>query len=417
MRLIPRAQRTFIRGQFVASSKDMELLIGGSGLRRATAFPAARAPLTAGAACSPIPSMPVARAGDAKDGAVMIWTQALTSTMRFYFNKLLYGFFARSRSHNDEFASAAVQHVHAAAGGSRGSLPYCMGRDSRKIMCGVQPAWMYLRDFSLVGTQKFAIIRRLLAQLPGGATFHFSFQIDLPDAALVRRAFAGAGFKIMDFETYAYTPPSGQTELIDTLSGKSIKGTLRRARRDLEIVEISVRDYFRFQRANLAASGKKNNRNDNLDQLMVEEAVRRKCGRILAARRRSTDAHPGPHPLDAASICLWEQSAGLLQLWRLTYREHSYSSLMPHVDASKLLILAAMQDAADRKMTLDTDGYTKGIAKTYALFGPGVFQLAVRLHCERECLWAMFSRYYPSLGRRLGAIFPFDSARTPGLTT
>jgi hypothetical protein len=42
------------------------------------------------------------------------------------------------------------------------------------------------------------------------------------------------------------------------------------------------------------------------------------------------------------------------------------------------------------------------MAKLYALFGPGVFRLADRLHCERKCLWASLSHYYPSLARLLG---------------
>jgi len=60
-------------------------------------------------------------------------------------------------------------------------------------------------------------------------------------------------FKLLEWETYVYTPPpaAGHADLIDTLSGRSIKGTLRRARRDLEIVDISVRDYLHIQQSTL----------------------------------------------------------------------------------------------------------------------------------------------------------------------
>jgi hypothetical protein len=318
-----------------------------------------------------------------------IWSEALSGVARFYINKLLHGVLAPRppASGGGATENGAVRHARAAIAGSQGDLPYCMGRDLRGIMCGVQPAWMYLRDFGVAGRHKAAIVRRLLAQLPGGVSFHFSFHIDLPDAALVRRAFARAGFDILDWETFTYTPPATHADLIDTLSGKSIKGTLRRARRDLETVDISARDYFRFQRANLAASGKKNNRNDNLDELIVAEALRHKSARILAARRKSTDTHPGPHPIDAALVCLWEEEARVLQLWRLTYRDHSYGPLMPHVDASKLLILAAMQEAADRKMILDTDGYTPGMEKLYPLLsfaGPPVCRRTSRSRKTRS---------------------------------
>ena len=346
-------------------------------------------------------------AADTQTKASAIWRETLPGVARFYFNKLRHGFVAPRPPAPDEMESASspVRHARTAMAGATGDLPYCLGRDARGILCGVQPAWMYLRDLGGTGRQKAAIIRRLLAQLPGGVSFHFAFHIDLPDAAAVRQGFASAGFQVMDWDTFTYTPPTGHADLIDTFTGKSIKGTLRRARRDLEIIDISARDYFRFQRANLAASGKKNNRNDDLDRQILDEALRRNCARVLAARRRSTDAHPGPHPIDAAAVCLWEEPARVLQLWRLTYRDHSYGPLPAHVDASKLLVLAAMQEAADRKMILDTDGYTRGMAKIYGLFGPGVFQLASRVHCDRTCLWAAIIRFYPSLGRRFGALF------------
>ena len=353
------------------------------------------------------------RIPNAKATTFAIWSEALAGVARFYRNKFLHGFRAPRAPAGVIPANEPVRHARVAVGGANGDLPYCIGRDARGITCAVQPAWMYLRDLGGVGVQKDAIIRRLLAQLTGGITYHFAFHIDLPDAAIVRRAFASAGFKVMDWDTFTYAPPAGHADLIDTFSGKSIKGTLRRARRDLEIIDISARDYFRFQRANLAASGKKNTRNDNLDQLILDEALRRGCARIVAARRRPTDAHPGPHPIDAAAVLLWEEASGVLQFWRLTYREHSYGPLPAHVDATKLLVLAAMQEAADRKMILDTDGYTSGMAKIYGLFGPGVFQLASRLHCERECLWAILLRYYPSVARRIGEFFPGTAAKRP----
>jgi hypothetical protein len=348
--------------------------------------------------------------GPARAGSIAVLAEALTSITRFYWNKLRYGW---GRAEDGKIDNSPIRHARATLGKATAELPYCMTRDARGIMCGVQPAWLYLDDFSSAGPQKVAIMRRLLARLPGGVTLHFAFQSHLPDGAAVRRAFAGCGFKILEWKTYVYTPPATHTgtltELIDTFTGKSIKGTLRRALRDLEVVDMSVGDYIGLQRANLAAEGKKNNRNDTLDEIILKEAMRRQCVRVFAARRKSTDAHPGPHPVDAALVCLWDERTRISQLWRLTYRHHNGGPNKTNVDASKLLVLAAMQDAAERKFILDTDGYTSGMAKMYGLFGPGVFQLADRLHCERECLWATLTRYYPSLrryhglGRRFGA--------------
>jgi len=421
----PVSWRTLFRGK----ARDGELRHRNARGRqqfglRAAAFAAGCSPQTAGAARSPVAGAGKASHMNCAPGSVStktatpsnrasersnaILTGTLTGMMRFYYNKVLYGFSTRipigSVFTGDEHG--LVRQARAAVTGSSGTLPYCVSRDGRGILRGGQPAWMYLRDFALRGPRKSAIIRRLLAQLPSNVSFHFVCSPDLPDAALVRQAFHSAGFRLLDVETNIYTPPTGHTDLIDTFSGKSIKGTLRRAKRDLDVVDISVRDYFRFQRANLASSGKKNYRNDNLDQLMLEEALRRKSARILAARRRSTDVQPGPNPIDAAIVCLWDETASLFKLWRLTHRVHSYGPVMPHVDASKLLILAAMQEAADRKTILETDGSTPGLAKLYALFGPGIFQRTTRLQCERETLWALLNRLYPSLSRRLGAVVP-----------
>jgi hypothetical protein len=350
-------------------------------------------------------SAPVAT-GKAKP--IALWAEILVNTARFYANKLKYVYFALQQEATlPEIAKGPVRQARTMLEGVKARLPYCLGRDGRGILCGVQPAWMYLDDFAAAGPAKERLIRRLLARLPGGVSFHFAFHSGLADGQAVRRAFAGCGFKILEWQTYVYTPPAShngtQAELIDTFSGKSIKGTLRRAMRDMEIVDISVADYIGLQRANLRAEGKKNTRNDTLDQLILEEAVKRNCARIFATRRKSSDAYPGPHPIDAALVYLWDEDRRISQLWRLTYRQHNDAHNKTHVDASKLLVLAAMQDAAERKYTLDTDGYTPGMAKLYGLFGPGVFRLADRLHCERECLWASLSRYYPGLMRRFGA--------------
>jgi hypothetical protein len=334
------------------------------------------------------------RAADAKTSLLTLLAQALGSTLRFHWNRLRY------LSLTSEVQKGPVRYARARQGDASANLPYSLGRDNRGVLCGVQPAWLYLGDFAGAGRQKVALIRKLLAKLPGSVTFHFSFQSEMADAALVREAFASAGFTLLDWKTYIYTPPSEYADLVDTFSGKSIKGTLRRARRDLEVVEISADDFIEGQRANLAASGKKTNRNDNLDEIILREAVRRNCVRILGARRRPADGASGPAPVDAALVCLWDEASRNMLLWRLSYREYGDSSHKPHVDASKLLVLAAMEDCAARKFTLDTDGYTSGMAKMYALFGPDVFKLADRLHCERECLWAALIRYYPSLGRR-----------------
>src|SRR5205823_3637373 len=109
--------------------------------------------------------------------------------------------------------------------------------------------------------------------------------------------------------------------------------------------------------------------------------------------------NPGPFTMDAAVACLWDEEDGTYKLWRITHRPRvsSDTAAKPHMDATKLLVLAVMQDAAARNLTLETDGSTPGLAKFYAIFGPGIFRRTTRLQCEHETVWSMLNRYYPSV--------------------
>jgi hypothetical protein len=294
-----------------------------------------------------------------------------------------------------------VKEVHAIMQDGIGHLQYCLNRDERGLWCGKQPAWLHLHDLviSAYDRAKVVINRRLLAQLPIGVSFHFVFSPDLPESDAIRTAFKSAGFKLLDAETYVCARQARSGDVIDTLTGKSIKGTLRRARRDLEIVEMSADEFLHFHQKNLEATGKRNYRDAVSDRLMLYEGLQRNHVRIIAVRRKATAGIPGPFPIDAATACLWDEEDGTYKLWRLTHRPRGDGNAVsrPHVDATKLLILAAMEDAAARNLILDTDGSTPGLAKLFALFGPNVFRRTTRLQCDRETLWAQVKKYYPSV--------------------
>jgi len=96
---------------------------------------------------------------------------------------------------------------------------------------------------------------------------------------------------------------------------------------------------------------------------------------------------------------IYAEEDGTYKLWRITHRRRGdgNASDKPHADATKLLILAVMQDAAARNLVLETDGSTPGLAQFYAIFGPGIFRRTTRLQCEHETIWSMLNRYYPSV--------------------
>jgi hypothetical protein len=117
--------------------------------------------------------------------------------------------------------------------------------------------------------------------------------------------------------------------------------------------------------------------------------------------------------MDTAIACLWDKEDGTYKLWRETYRVRADSDARtrPHVDATKLLVLTVMEDAAARNLTLETDGSTPGSATFYAMFGPGIFRRTTRLQCERQTVWASINKNYPSMFRKLNFAHPSSEYR------
>jgi hypothetical protein len=331
------------------------------------------------------------------------WGQVLGQNMRFYWNKARYGLFLMRRPGRG--SQGLVQQARVVMRDGAGWLPYWAIRDTYGLWRGGHPPWIYLQELASATTErtKLAIVRRLLAQLPARVSFPFVFNPQFSHSAPIRAAFGHAGFNLLEVETYVCAPPAGPGEMIDRLTGKSIKGTLRRARRDLDLVEITVADYLRFDQMNLVARGKKNYRDINADRILLEEALKHGRARLLATRRKATPANPGPFPADAAMACLWDDKDGTYKIWRLTHRLRNGTEMagMPNPDASKLLILAALEDAAARGMMLETDGSTPGLTRLYSTFGPGIFNRTMRLHCERHTLWSVVNKYYPFLFRAI----------------
>jgi hypothetical protein len=333
------------------------------------------------------------------------WLSAAKENARFYLNKAVH---FRPSGWAGTPASGFFCEARVTAQGCSGLLPYFVIRDENGIRRGSQPSWIYLQNVAACADDKMkaAIFRQLLAQLPSDVSFHFVFGPYVQDEALVRSAFQSVGFTLWDVETFVYTPPPQWDDLIGTLTGKSIRGTLRRARRDLETVEMSTSEFFRFQEKNLA--GKDSYRNTNADRAMLEEGLLRNKAKIIAVRRRASPENPGPFPPAAAMACLWDATDGYYKLWRLTHRrrENTDAPAALHPDATKLLVLTAMEEAAKRQLLLETDGSTPGLAKLYATFGPGILRRTWRLECTRDTFWSLMAKYYPSCFHVLNSRHP-----------
>jgi hypothetical protein len=332
--------------------------------------------------------------------------RAVANGFRFRLNQLVYGsilpVFYRIET-GLVSKGGLLNEVQVMTRQGAGCLPFYVVRDENGLWRGGQPGWKHLRGLTFSSHGAADILNRhLIGQLPANVSFLFVFVADLADAEPVKTAFKSAGFRLREMETYICVPQAGSQDTIDTLTGRSIKGTLRRARRDLELVDLTVDDFFSFHEENLFALGRTSYRDSISDRMTLTECKAAGRARILGARRKTGPNQTAAPPLDAALACLWDKEDGVYKLWRTTYRRGScmQEAPKPHPDASKLLTLAAIEDARARKLILDTDGSAPGTEHYYGLFGPGFFQRTIRLQCEHETVWSIINRYYPSVFKR-----------------
>ena len=332
---------------------------------------------------------------------------AVRRTIQFHLNRAVYGGCKSVDAACSKSPLVREVTVFTAKGQAR--LPYSINRDNDAIWRGIQPAWLHLSDLDTAGDSRtnIKIIRLLLAQLPSKASFIFIFSPFLKDVAGTKVAFEAAGFTTSERKTFLWNPKSA-TNALEALTGKSIKGTLRRAQRDLEIRYITAAEFFAFHSETIAAAGKHDYRVGSSDAAMLAECVKNGTARIIAACKK-TASPPGRGSFDAAVACVWDKSDLTYKLWRMAYRPKGDGPDEPHPDATKLLLLATMNHAAEEGLVLDTDGCTPGLEHFYSLFGPEVFQCRMRLHCDRETLHAYIHKRYPSIFAKLFRRGKFDS--------
>jgi hypothetical protein len=225
---------------------------------------------------------------------------------------------------------------------------------------GFPPVWAHLGgpilDPDLGRSAKVDVLRRLVAQLPRNISFKFVCNPVGHDADLIRQAFRGVGFEHHAETTYVQH--CSDRDIMSRLSAKR-RGQLRRADRDLDVLEIDADRFIEFYRSNLKEAGKKSYASlTNAHDLIVKgQEGSAPQVRVLAARRKAENP-----PLDAAIACAWDDSR--YYLWLLTRRLHmDANGRKPHGDAVKLLIFRATEHARSLNLTFDVDGATTEGAK------------------------------------------------------
>jgi hypothetical protein len=241
-----------------------------------------------------------------------------------------------------------------------GSLGFVVATNHIGNRLGFPPIWAHLGgpvlSPALSRIEKADVLRRLMAQLPRNISFKFVCNPIGGDADLVRQAFQRDGFDHRTETTYVQR--AEDPDILSRISRKH-RGHLRRADRDLDVLQIGADPFIEFYGANLKAARMKSyasltNARDLIANGQESSAPQ---VRVFAARPRG-----GGPSFDAAIACAWDQKR--YYLWMLTRRRLVASNgKRPHGDAVKLLIFRATQHAKDLNLTFDVDGATTEGAK------------------------------------------------------
>jgi hypothetical protein len=239
----------------------------------------------------------------------------------------------------------------------QGNLLYTTGRNKIGLRWGYSPFWSHLGgplvDSALSEDRKRQVLEGLIAQLPRNIYFRFVCNPRAADAALVREAFAQAGFSHITQKTYSC--PADDPGVGGRLNKKH-RNHLRAAEKRLDIVEINAEAFIAFYHSNLKAAGKKPYAPLAIAQNLIAAGVTRDPPqiRVLAARQKPS-VHRHETLFDAAIACAWDHER--YYLWMATYRCIPKNlDNKPNPDAIKLLLVKATEHAKSLGLTFDVDG-------------------------------------------------------------
>lgn len=248
-------------------------------------------------------------------------------------------------------------------------LGYYVGRDEKGFLRGGHIPWQYLQDLcasQATKEDKLEHLRHILAKLPADVSFEFQADPYLHDQELVRQVFLDAGFINRPRTTFLYKATPGQDPLETAKPDTRTK--VRKARKELEFVPMDADSFFAYYRKNLV--DRESWFHLKIDQAVMKEAVegQNPTAEIIAVCRKSESAN-GHAPIEAATLCT-TGSDGYMKLLRISFRRAAEGNEPePHQHAYKMVLAEAMRRAAERGVTLDTDGGTPGGITLYTRFG------------------------------------------------
>jgi|KBSMisStaDraftv2_1062788.scaffolds.fasta_scaffold01995_11 hypothetical protein len=240
-----------------------------------------------------------------------------------------------------------------------GRLPYVLRRNRLGLTFGQDPYWAHLGgpivQEELTSAEQADVIRRLIVKLPRRTSFSFVCDPTLSYSGLVRAAFIDAGFEHSTQTTYVRLPEEG-----DILNERKRKhrGHIKRAAKSLACVDITAREFVEFLGTNLRARGKRSYAPLQMLPQLIEQALSRGCGRVIAAMPNAMNADKGygsTLPFDAAIAYIWDDRR--CYYWLSTHRAFGDDTrTKPHPDAVKLLVVNAMEHAQAMNLVFDADG-------------------------------------------------------------
>jgi hypothetical protein len=198
--------------------------------------------------------------------------------------------------------------------------------------------------------KKHSITCELIEKLPKLASFRQKFYRGVTDVIEFQAARFATGVQFT-FEV----APAASDALWQSMRDKT-RNAVRNGQKLYEIgVGLEPEEFIAVYRKNIVRRGMAENVDLSLAPRLLEECLRRGCGRFFAARK-------GGGAVEAAIFVVWDQASCYLLMTTRT-ADSSYGALSG-------LIWEAIQFAAGRRLIFDFDGIAGlGAARFYAGFG------------------------------------------------
>lgn len=224
-----------------------------------------------------------------------------------------------------------------------GWLPYFLrGRFGLKYSVPPRMTHALGPAIACAGAQAYAhsaVVRELIAQLPPAAIYHYTCHRDVTDVV----AFQEHGFMTSAQFTQEISPQPA--DLLWANMRKKKRSQIRRAQDAVKVSTITDPDLFwRFYQTNLDARGLRNAYDGDQVRRSIEQCYLRRSGCIYAARNLTDNSLVG------AIWCVWDRTAA--------YYFMSSRVQGAHDGAVSLLLWQAIQEASQRCLIFDFDGFT-----------------------------------------------------------